>query len=36
MATDVIMPALGMAQEKGSLVSWLKKEGESVTKGEPL
>ena len=36
MATDVIMPALGMAQEKGSLVSWLKSEGESVTKGEPL
>ena len=36
MATDVIMPALGIAQEKGSLVSWLKKEGEPVTKGEPL
>ena len=30
------MPALGMAQEKGSLVSWLKAEGDSVTKGEPL
>jgi len=36
MPTDVIMPALGMAQEKGSLVSWLKAEGEAVTKGEPL
>ncbi len=36
MATDVIMPALGMAQEKGTLVSWLKAEGESITKGEPL
>src|SRR3989304_935986 len=36
MATDVIMPALGIAQEKGSLVSWLKAEGEPVTKGEPL
>lgn len=36
MATDVIMPALGMAQEKGILVQWLKAEGESVTKGEPL
>src|SRR3989304_5228013 len=36
METDVIMPALGIAQEKGSLVSWLKKEGEPVTKGEPL
>jgi pyruvate dehydrogenase E2 component (dihydrolipoamide acetyltransferase) len=36
MATEVIMPALGMAQEKGTLVSWFKTEGESVTKGEPL
>jgi pyruvate dehydrogenase E2 component (dihydrolipoamide acetyltransferase) len=36
MATEIIMPALGMAQEKGTLVNWLKAEGESVTKGEPL
>lgn len=36
MATNVIMPALGMAQESGVLVSWLKHEGEPVTKGEPL
>lgn len=36
MATTVIMPALGMAQETGTLVSWLRKEGEEVTKGEPL
>ncbi len=36
MATDVIMPALGMAQEKGKLVSWLKADGEAVKKGEPL
>ena len=36
MATDVIMPALGVAQEKGTLLSWLKAEGQSVTKGEPL
>jgi pyruvate dehydrogenase E2 component (dihydrolipoamide acetyltransferase) len=36
MATDVIMPALGVAQEKGTLISWLKTEGQSVTKGEPL
>lgn len=36
MPTDVIMPALGMAQEKGILISWLKAEGESVAKGEPL
>src|SRR5713226_2431105 len=36
MATEVIMPALGMAQEKGTLLNWLKAEGESVKKGEPL
>jgi pyruvate dehydrogenase E2 component (dihydrolipoyllysine-residue acetyltransferase) len=36
MATNVIMPALEMAQESGRLVSWLKREGETVTKGEPL
>ena len=36
MATDVIMPALGVAQEKGTLLTWLKAEGQSVTKGEPL
>ena len=36
MATSVIMPALEMAQESGRLVSWLKREGETVTKGEPI
>ena len=36
MATDVIMPALGVAQEKGTLLNWLKAEGQPVTKGEPL
>jgi pyruvate dehydrogenase E2 component (dihydrolipoamide acetyltransferase) len=36
MAKNVIMPALGMAQETGLLISWLKQEGDSVEKGEPL
>jgi pyruvate dehydrogenase E2 component (dihydrolipoamide acetyltransferase) len=36
MAISVVMPALEMAQETGKLISWRKKEGESVTKGEPL
>ncbi len=36
MATDVILPALGMAQETGKVVQWLKAEGEQVTKGQPL
>jgi pyruvate dehydrogenase E2 component (dihydrolipoamide acetyltransferase) len=36
MAISVVMPALEMAQETGKLVSWLKQEGDSVAKGEPL
>src|SRR3954447_76898 len=30
------MPALGMAQETGKLLRWIKAEGDAVTKGEPL
>jgi pyruvate dehydrogenase E2 component (dihydrolipoamide acetyltransferase) len=30
------MPALGMAQDTGKLVRWLKREGDQVVKGEPL
>ena len=36
LAKDVIMPALGMAQETGTLIQWLKKPGDTITKGEPL
>ena len=36
MATSVVMPALEMAQETGKIVSWVKKEGDSVSKGEIL
>ena len=36
MAISVVMPALEMAQETGKLLAWRKKEGERVTKGEPL
>src|SRR5258708_38393965 len=36
MAISVVMPALEMAQENGKLLAWHKKEGESVSKGEPL
>ena len=36
MATSVVMPALEMAQETGKLVSWKKKEGDQVKKGEIL
>ena len=36
MPHDVIMPALGMAQETGRIVAWLKKPGDAVRAGEPL
>jgi pyruvate dehydrogenase E2 component (dihydrolipoyllysine-residue acetyltransferase) len=36
MAHSIVMPALEMAQETGKLLSWRKKEGEAVSKGEPL
>jgi pyruvate dehydrogenase E2 component (dihydrolipoamide acetyltransferase) len=36
MPISVVMPALEMAQETGKLISWLKREGERVIKGEPL
>jgi len=36
MPFSIVMPALEMAQETGTLIAWRKKEGESVSKGEPL
>jgi pyruvate dehydrogenase E2 component (dihydrolipoamide acetyltransferase) len=36
MAISVVMPALEMAQETGKLVSWKKKAGDPVKKGEML
>lgn len=36
MPTEVILPALGMSQETGKVVQWLKVEGEQVTKGQPI
>src|SRR5579862_1179281 len=36
MAVSVVMPALEMAQETGKVISWRKREGERVAKGEPL
>jgi pyruvate dehydrogenase E2 component (dihydrolipoamide acetyltransferase) len=36
VATEVIMPALEMAQETGRILRWLKAEGDDVAKGEPL
>jgi pyruvate dehydrogenase E2 component (dihydrolipoamide acetyltransferase) len=36
MATNVILPALGIAQDTGKIVEWLKAEGERVTQGEAI
>ena len=36
MATEVILPRLGQGMESGTIVRWLKSEGEPVQKGEPL
>ena len=36
MATNVILPALGMSQDTGKIVQWLKAEGQQIAKGEPL
>src|SRR5579863_5994962 len=36
MAVSIVMPALEMAQETGKIISWLKKEGDSIAKGDPI
>jgi pyruvate dehydrogenase E2 component (dihydrolipoamide acetyltransferase) len=36
MPTNVIMPALELAQETGKLLRWIKAPGDTVRKGEPI
>jgi pyruvate dehydrogenase E2 component (dihydrolipoamide acetyltransferase) len=36
MATEVLMPKLGLNMSEGLLVDWLKKEGDPVRNGDPL
>ena len=36
MANDVTLPRLGQGMESGTIVRWLKSEGDQVEKGEPL
>lgn len=36
MPVEVLMPALGMAQDTGTVLRWIKADGDTVTKGEPL
>jgi pyruvate dehydrogenase E2 component (dihydrolipoamide acetyltransferase) len=36
MATEIKLPRLGQGMESGTIVKWLKNEGDPVEKGEPL
>src|SRR5438270_2089723 len=36
MATEIKLPRLGQGMESGTIVKWLKSEGDRVEKGEPL
>src|SRR5205814_6601775 len=36
MADEVKLPRLGQGMESGTIVKWLKTEGDEVKKGEPL
>lgn len=36
MATEVILPKWGLTMEEGTLLSWLKQEGDRVEEGEVI
>ena len=36
MALKMVMPLLGQTMEEGTITKWLKQEGDTVTKGEPI
>ena len=36
MATEIIMPKLGLTMTEGSIVHWMKHDGDTVKKGEPI
>ena len=36
MATTVVMPQMGFDMQEGTIVRWLKQEGDEVTRGEPI
>ncbi|MFQ5880518.1 MAG: dihydrolipoamide acetyltransferase family protein [Dehalococcoidia bacterium] len=36
MITEVILPKLGLTMEEGTILTWLKQEGDEVVQGEPL
>jgi pyruvate/2-oxoglutarate dehydrogenase complex dihydrolipoamide acyltransferase (E2) component len=36
VANEIKLPRLGQGMEAGTITKWLKSEGETVAKGEPL
>ena len=36
MATTVVMPQMGFDMQEGTIVRWLKQEGDDVSRGEPI
>ena len=36
MATEIVLPQWGMEMQDGTIIKWLKKEGDPVEEGEPL
>ncbi|HEV2786921.1 MAG TPA: lipoyl domain-containing protein, partial [Solirubrobacteraceae bacterium] len=34
--TEIVMPRLSDSMEEGTILKWLKSDGEPVTRGEPL
>ena len=36
MATEVLMPKLGLTMTEGTITDWARKEGDSIRKGDPL
>lgn len=36
MTTRVVLPKWGMGMDEGTVLKWLKSEGDNVTQGEPI
>ena len=36
MSVEIIMPKAGMSMEEGTIVKWLKSEGDEIKEGEPI
>ena len=36
MAKELVMPQMGYDMQQGTVVRWIKKEGDEVTRGEPV